>query len=324
MDFLNTTIGKYKLKRLIGEGGMASVYVGVHETLDTKVAVKILNPILSTNKQIRERFVNEAKIMASFNHTNITKIIDFEEAPNYLAIIMELLDGQDLSDFIQSQPKLSDEKINAIFKQILAAFQYAHEKGVIHRDIKPSNIFILEDGTVKILDFGIAKLFGQGNEMTQTGTQIGTPVFMSPEQVKSDKSIDHRSDIYSLGVMLYYLINRKPPYDADTASQFDIFSKIVHEPLPEMTIQSSLSNVVYKACQKERELRYQSCEEFLEEMSLQPKKNKTVISESDLIENLKTKVEIETNKDREQISSRVIMIIVLIFIFLMFFLNLYY
>jgi serine/threonine protein kinase len=263
MEFLNTTIGKYKLTRLIGDGGMASVYEGVHETLDTKVAVKILNPILSTNKQIRERFVNEAKIMASFNHINITKIIDFEEAPNYLAIIMELLDGQDLSDFIQSQPKLSDEKINAIFKQILGAFQYAHEKGVIHRDIKPSNIFILEDGTVKILDFGIAKLFGQGNEMTQTGTQIGTPIFMSPEQVKSDKSIDHRSDIYSLGVMLYFLINGKAPYDTNTASQFDIYSKIVHEPLPKITIQSSLSNLVSKACQKERELRFQSCEEWM-------------------------------------------------------------
>jgi len=295
MDLLNQTIGKYKLTRLIGEGGMATVYEGEHETLDTKVAVKILNPILSTNKQIRERFVSEAKIMASFNHVNITKIIDFEEASNYLAIIMVLLEGQDLNDFIKNNSKLTDEKIISIFSQILAAFQYAHEKGVIHRDIKPSNIFILKDGTVKVLDFGIAKLFGQGNEMTQTGTQIGTPVFMSPEQVKSDKSIDHRSDVYSLGVMLYFLINGKAPYDSNTASQFDIFSKIVHEPLPQMVVQSSISHLVYKACQKKRELRFQSCEEFLDGLDCK--------NESLILENLKlneieiTETSVENKKE---------------------------
>ena len=266
MDYTGQKIEKYLVKRLIGEGGMASVYEAEHEVLGTKAAIKILNPVLTANADIRERFMNEAKMMASFQHTNITKIIDFEETDTFLAIIMEYLEGQDLSELIDSGAKLSENEITSIFEQTLSAFQYAHEKGVIHRDIKPSNIYLLPNGKVKILDFGIAKLFGQGNEKTQAGTQMGTPIYMSPEQVKADKSIDHRSDIYSLGVTLYFALNGKPPYDSDGASQFDIFNKIVYEPLPELTGDSKLIAMVKKACQKDRDQRYQSCEEWLEDL----------------------------------------------------------
>lgn len=266
MDYTGQKIEKYVVKRLIGEGGMASVYEAEHEVLGTKAAIKILNPVLTANADIRERFMNEAKMMASFQHTNITKIIDFEETDTFLAIIMEFLEGQDLSERIESGAKLTESEITSIFEQTLSAFQYAHEKGVIHRDIKPSNIYILPNGKVKILDFGIAKLFGQGNEKTQAGTQMGTPIYMSPEQVKADKSIDHRSDIYSLGVTLYFALNGKPPYDSDGASQFDIFNKIVYEPLPELTGDSKLIAMVKKACQKDRDQRYQSCEEWLEDL----------------------------------------------------------
>ena len=266
MDYTGQKIEKYVVKRLIGEGGMASVYEAEHEVLGTKAAIKILNPVLTANADIRERFMNEAKMMASFQHTNITKIIDFEETDSFLAIIMEYLEGQDLSELIDSGAKLSENEITSIFEQTLSAFQYAHEKGVIHRDIKPSNIYILPNGKVKVLDFGIAKLFGQGNEKTQAGTQMGTPIYMSPEQVKADKSIDHRSDIYSLGVTLYFALNGKPPYDSDGASQFDIFNKIVYEPLPELTGDSKLIAMVKKACQKDRDQRYQSCEEWLEDL----------------------------------------------------------
>jgi len=266
MDYTGQKIEKYLVTRLIGEGGMASVYEAEHEVLGTKAAIKILNPVLTASADIRERFMNEAKMMASFQHSNITKIIDFEETDSFLAIIMEYLEGQDLSERIESGVKLSESEITSIFEQTLSAFQYAHEKGVIHRDIKPSNIYILPNGKVKILDFGIAKLFGQGNEKTQAGTQMGTPIYMSPEQVKADKSIDHRSDIYSLGVTLYFALNGKPPYDADGASQFDIFNKIVYEPLPELSGDSKLIAMVKKACQKDRDQRYQSCEEWLEDL----------------------------------------------------------
>jgi len=264
---INTTIGKYKITRLIGEGGMASVYEAEHELLGTKVAIKVLNPILSANTQIRERFKNEAKVMASLNHPNITRVIDFDEQPQHLSIVMEYLEGEDLSQKIKKNGALSDKQIIEVFTQTLSAFQYAHDKGIVHRDIKPSNIFILPDGQVKILDFGIAKLFGQSNEMTQTGTQMGTPTYMSPEQVKADKTIDNRSDIYSLGVTLYCTVNGKTPYNSATESQFDIFNKIVYEPLPEIIGNSKFNNIINKACAKNREERFQNCNAWLSEMN---------------------------------------------------------
>ena len=263
---INTVIGKHKILRLIGEGGMASVYEAEHEMLGTKVAIKVLNPILSTNAQIRERFRNEAKLMASLNHPNITRVIDFDEQPQQLSIILEFLEGEDLNDKIKREGALNETQTTEIFSQTLLAFQYAHEQGIVHRDIKPSNIFILPNGQVKVLDFGIAKLFGQGNEMTQTGTQMGTPIYMSPEQVKGDKSIDHRSDIYSLGVTMYFAINGKPPYNAETESQFDIFNKIVFEPLSNFFVDSKFNALVLIACQKNREQRFQNCKDWLMKM----------------------------------------------------------
>ena len=264
---INTYIGKYKILRLIGEGGMATVYEAEHEILATRVAIKVLNPILSANSQIRERFMNEAKIMASLNHPNIIKVIDFDDQPQQLSIVLELLEGEDLDEKMKKNVTLSDNEISNIFSQTLSAFEYAHSKGIVHRDIKPANIYILPNGTVKILDFGIAKLFGQGNEMTQTGTQMGTPIFMSPEQIRGEKSIDHRSDIYSLGVTLFVAVSGKSPYDSKTESQFDIFNKIVHEPLPEISGNGKFNQLIYKACNKDREQRFQSCEEWLGEMN---------------------------------------------------------
>lgn len=287
---IHTTIGKYKITRLIGEGGMASVYEAEHEMLGTKVAVKVLNPILSTNTQIKERFRNEAKMMASLDHPNIIKVIDFDEQPQRLSIIIEYLNGEDLNRKIKRDGPLSEKLVYEIFPQILNAFQYAHDKEIIHRDIKPSNIFILPNGHVKILDFGIAKLLSHGNEMTQTGTQLGTPVYMSPEQVKADKSIDHRSDIYSIGVTMFYAINGKPPYNTDTDSQFDIFNKIVYEPLPNLSDTSKYNDIILKACQKNRNERFQSCNEIKNELE-SSRKNKSDDTEKTIIDNHISKYE---------------------------------
>jgi len=263
MDFLNQTIGKYKLIRLIGEGGMAYVYEGVHERLGTRVAVKILNPVLSVNEQIRIRFENEVKLLASLDHPNIIKVIDYDEAPGRLAIIMEYLSGSDLNRILNSGKEISFEKINRLFVQIMSAFQYAHRNGIVHRDIKPSNIFITENDQVKILDFGIAKIYGTGADMTSTGTQMGTPVYMSPEQVKGDRSIDHRSDIYSLGVTFFTMLNGKPPYDTVNTSQFEIFNQIVYQALPALSRCQEFEAFIAKAVQKDRELRYQSIDEMM-------------------------------------------------------------
>ena len=304
---INQTILNYKLIRLIGEGGMASVYEAVHEMLGTKVAIKVLNPILSSNAQIRERFKNEAKVMATLNHPNITRVIDFDEKPDQLCIVMEYLEGEDLSQKIKNTGPLNDKQINQVFSQTLSACQYAHEKGVVHRDIKPSNIFILPDGKVKILDFGIAKLFGQSNEMTQTGTQMGTPTYMSPEQVKADKTIDHRSDIYSLGVTLYYAVNGKSPYNSATESQFDIFNKIVYEPLPDITVNSKYNGFIKKACTKNREERYQNCNAWLAEMnkSQAAKSSPTFNEDKTVFEKNDDKTIFENKEEKSHINEQI-------------------
>lgn len=262
MEHLNKIIGKYRLTNFIGEGGMASVYEGTHEKLGFRVAVKILNPVLTANKQIRQRFENEARFMASLEHPNITRVLDYDEQPDMLAIIMELIKGQDLSTRIRSVGALGPEKATYIFSQILDAFQYAHNRGIIHRDIKPSNIFITPEDQVKILDFGIAKMIGSSDDFTQTGAQMGTPVYMSPEQVTADKTIDHRSDIYSLGVTLFFTLNGKPPYDNTTQSNFEIYNKIVYEPIPHLTQYPAIDEVISRAVNKKREQRFQSAEEF--------------------------------------------------------------
>ena len=213
---INTIIGKYKLLRLIGEGGMASVYEAEHEILATRVAVKVLNPILSVNSQIRERFTNEAKMMASLNHPNIIKVIDFDEQPHQLSIVLELLEGEDLDVKIKKNVPLSDNEINNIFSQTLSAFEYAHSKGIVHRDIKPGNIMITESGAIKVMDFGIARATDDiGATMTSTWNVIGTAQYLSPEQATGELA-DGRSDLYSLGCLMYELLTGQPPFTGDT------------------------------------------------------------------------------------------------------------
>jgi serine/threonine protein kinase len=276
---LDQIIGKYRLTRFIGEGGMANVYEGTHITLGTKAAIKILNPILAKNEQFRQRFQNEAALMASLDHPNITKVFDFEDDGSNFAIVMELLEGMDLNDWVKEKGAFNFETFKPILVQILQSFQYAHNKGILHRDIKPSNIFMDKNGKVKILDFGIAKLFGTGNEMTQTGTQMGTPAYMSPEQVRADKSIDHRSDIYSLGVTLFFALTGHSPYDTEKESQFDIFNKIVFENLPELIENEFANSIIKKACEKDRTLRFQSALE-MEDFILENQSNVKIQNEA--------------------------------------------
>jgi serine/threonine protein kinase len=298
---LDQIIGKYRLTRFIGEGGMANVYEGTHITLGTKAAIKILNPILAKNEQFRQRFQNEAAFMASLDHPNITKVFDFEDDGTNFAIVMELLEGMDLNDWVKAKGAFNFETFKPILVQILQSFQYAHNKGILHRDIKPSNIFIDNNGKVKILDFGIAKLFGTGNEMTQTGTQMGTPAYMSPEQVRADKSIDHRSDIYSLGVTMYFALAGRSPYDTENESQFDIFNKIVFENLPELKDNDKANSIIKKACEKDRALRYQS----VEEIELFLKSNtKTIQIQGNLQQQDDTKVSSKPNQVKSVPSSK--------------------
>jgi uncharacterized protein (TIGR02145 family) len=285
---LNTSIGKYTITRKIGEGGMASVYEARHERLGTKVAIKILSPILARNPQLRQRFENEANFMASLSHSHITRVLDVEEQDDTLAIIMELLEGEDLDARVKRTGPLSTAEVKMIFTQVLNAFDYAHSKGIVHRDIKPANIFIDKNNQVKILDFGIAKLFGTGNEMTQTGTQMGTPVYMSPEQVRGEKSIDHRSDIYSLGVTLYFTLTGKAPYESAEESSYEIFTKIINEPIPNLVNNPTFDAIIQKAVSKDRNARYQAVGEMRKELEASGNpllKTAAPISDKTVIEN---------------------------------------
>ena len=314
---LNTSIGKYTLTRKIGEGGMASVYEAIHERLGTKVAIKILSPILARNPQLRQRFENEANFMASLSHPHITRVLDVEEKDETLAIIMELLEGEDLDARVKRTGPLSTAEVKMLFTQVLNAFDYAHSKGIVHRDVKPANIFIDKNNQVKILDFGIAKLFGTGNEMTQTGTQMGTPVYMSPEQVKGEKSIDHRSDIYALGVTLYFTLTGKAPYESAEESSYEIFTKIINEPIPSLENNPIFDAIIQKAASKDRNTRYQSVEEMRKELeasgnpqpSLHVSETKEemltqVIKATESPKSVETEVEIETKDVLENIPTR--------------------
>ncbi len=257
---IGSKIFNYKITRLIGEGGMAKVYEAVHDKFENRhVAVKILDPILTANADIRQRFENEAKIMATLDHPNIVKVMDYTDAPDKLAIVMEYLEGYTLSEFVKKHGPMNHDLAAKLMTNMLQAFEYAHNHGVVHRDVKPSNIHLDAQMNPKIMDFGIAKLLTTDNNMTRTGTQMGTPTYMSPEQVRDVKDIDKRSDIYSLGVTFYFMLSGAAPYNTSTLSTFDIYNKIVHEPLPPITTNTGFNAVILKATAKNPGDRYGSC-----------------------------------------------------------------
>ncbi len=256
----------YKIECLLGEGGMGTVYLGIHIQLGRKVAIKMLHPNLSKNASIRERFKNEASALAHLHQPNIVALFDYYESDEGLFLIMEYVDGMELADHINKVSGPIDEK-SAIhyFNQILDAFSFAHNNKVVHRDIKPSNILINKANDIKIMDFGIAKIMDSQKSLTKTGMQMGTVFYMSPEQVNGQK-IDQRSDIYSLGVTLFQMITGKCPYNNDT-TEFQIYNNIVNDPLPDPTsiypgASKHLARVIAKATQKNVEDRFHSCEEF--------------------------------------------------------------
>ncbi len=269
---LHQQIQNYKITALLGEGGMGTVYLAEHITIQRKVAVKVLHSQLTKNESLRQRFQNEAVLMAKLQHPSIVSLIDFFEQDGNLFLIMEYVDGISLDDFIKNlSAPVSIERGKNIMLQILNGFAYAHSNGIIHRDVKPSNIFITKNDQVKILDFGIAKLLDDvQNKLTKTGTQIGTAYYMSPEQVKAQE-LDQRTDIYSLGITFYELLSGFCPY-ANSQSEYDVYRRIVEEPLVSLT--ESLGNqyshvwtVIEKQTQKNKAWRYSNCNEIIRDLT---------------------------------------------------------
>ena len=223
------TINGFELKRRLGVGGMAEVWYAENE-IGMKAAVKILSEELSHNAQMKERFLNEAKVMVKLDHPNIRKVQGYGNIDGRPAIIMEYLDGSDLKARMKQGQHFTDEELKRWWNQIVDALNYTHAKDIVHRDIKPSNIFIDQKGNAKLLDFGIAKV-ADTTTGTLTGSTLGTRIYMSPEQVKDPKRVGTASDVYSLAVSFVHLLTGKAPYDSTTSSDYDIQVSIVTKPV---------------------------------------------------------------------------------------------
>lgn len=238
---IGTMIGRYRVERGIGEGGMGSVYELLQPAIHKRMALKLLHEEYAERPEIVRRFFDEARAVNLIGHPNIVDITDFSHLPDGRPfIVMEHLDGQSLEDYLLEQGPLSTELVIEILRQLCSALGAAHEKGIVHRDLKPENIFLLRhpDGAlhVKVLDFGIAKLRGSsdGEGMsTQTGIVLGTPTYMSPEQATGNtQSADHRTDIYSLGILIYQMLVGDPPFRGKSFAELII--KHIQQEAPTM------------------------------------------------------------------------------------------
>jgi serine/threonine protein kinase len=257
------TITNYTIKKSIGQGGMATVYLANHQLLQNKVAIKVLSQEYVRNENIRKRFLAEARNMASMSHPNIIKVTDLIDDGDTVAFVMEHIEGETLKEHLDRKGKLNDDEIKTIFSQMLEAVGYVHDKKLVHRDIKPSNFMINSEGQVKLLDFGIAKnIDANSADYTQTGTtqNMGTPMYMSPEQIKSTKDVTLQSDIYSLGVVLWQMVMGKKPYDTNTSSTYELQNKIVTENLS--LTNSKFDSIIEVATAKELNIRFNTCNEL--------------------------------------------------------------
>ena len=236
---------------LIGQGGMGAVYRARHVKLDRPVAVKIVDARLRDDAAFEERFTREARTMAQLNHPNVVSVYDFGHREDLYYLIMEFVDGVNLRQTIEAG-ELDPHEALALVPHICSALQYAHDKGVVHRDIKPENILIDRNGTIKIADFGLAKLMGNEGSRRLTGTRqvMGTPHYMAPEQIENPAAVDHRADIFALGVVFYELLTGELP-----VGRFPPPSKKVQ-------IDVRLDDVVLRTLEKEPSLRYQQASEL--------------------------------------------------------------
>ena len=295
---IGKTIEKYKIMSEIGKGGMGIVYLAEHVHLGRRFAVKCLAPQLTGDRRFSERFHQEARKQAQLGHPNIVQATDFFEQDGQFFLVMEYVDGQGLDEMIENRRKLPEKEALSIFKDVLDGLNFAHSRGVIHRDIKPSNILVDRGGRAKIMDFGIAIMAGE-KRLTATGTNVGSPWYMSPEQIRHPMEIDHRSDVYSIGIVLYEILTGDIPFDGDT--DYEIKDKQINSPVPEPTernpqISNILSKIILKALEKVPDDRFNGCGElleYIEEYETKPKQEKTATQQpaSRPSEGAKTKTE---------------------------------
>jgi serine/threonine-protein kinase len=212
-NLIGTRINDYQVLRRLGRGGMADVYVALHQSLDRQVALKVLRRQLASDGEYVERFRREARAAAKLNHPNIVQVYEVGRSGDHHYIAQELIDGPNLKERVERQGPLTADEATDVLRAVSAALAVAHQSGITHRDIKPENILQSLRGDIKVADFGLARLVG-GGDLTQAGLTMGTPRYMSPEQVQG-KSVGPSSDLYSLGCTLYFLLTGRPPFDAE-------------------------------------------------------------------------------------------------------------
>jgi len=274
-EWIGHTLSKVEIQKLLGRGGMADVYLGRHTTLNRPVAVKILHSHLSENDSLLARFRAEAQAVAAMRHPHIVQVLDFDIADDRPYIVMELLDGISLRDYLSEARKLGrklePETVAFLISSLASALDYAHARGIVHRDVKPANVMLRRDGPIDpavplphdvdvvLTDFGVAHM-ADASIQTASGVIIGTPSYMSPEQVKGEL-IDGRSDIYALGIILYEMLSGQLPFDGDT--QASILIKHISEPIPPLPgAIPDVQAVINRALAKDPAKRYQKASDL--------------------------------------------------------------
>lgn len=266
-DPIPLQLGNYKILTKIGKGGMGDIYKALQEPLNRIVALKVLPPQLSRDKEFAKRFEIEAKAISLLQHQNIVSIYEYGDSNGLTYFAMQFVDGLDLGRRIAEKGVLTIAEIIDYAKQIGRALRYAHSCNIIHRDIKPGNVLIEKNGVVRLSDFGIAKIFS-GTNITMTGSAVGTPEYMSPEQAQG-KKLDAQTDLYSLGVVIYEMLTRKPPFTGN--NPMSVAYKQVHEQpdppsLKRKDTPRRLEMIVLKALKKDKRERYASAEEMLDHL----------------------------------------------------------
>ena len=282
-QIIGQTVGNYLVKQKLGEGGMGSVYLAEHPTIGKKVALKVLHAEFSSNPEVAERFFTEAKSVNAIGHPNIVDIVDYgvlQTGPGgrdqLVYFIMEYLAGMTLSHVIRTESPMPPERALTIALQVADALAASHKTGIVHRDLKPDNIILIQRGRdrdfVKLLDFGIAKLTGSdglSSHKTRTGLVLGTPAYMSPEQCEGRATVDHRTDIYALGVVLYEMLVGRVPFVGEGYGEI-LVQHLTQQPVPPSQyrmMSMHVEQVVLKALEKRADMRYPTMDELMRAMS---------------------------------------------------------
>jgi len=260
---IGSVVGNYKIIYKIGEGGMGAVFKGVDLMLEREVAIKMLRPELAQQPSVVERFRTEAVTLAKLNHPNVATLHSFFRQGEDFFMVMEFVRGETLDSIIRQHGAMPCERAVELFSMALEGIDHAHKMGIVHRDIKPANMMLTDTGSIKVMDFGIARVLGT-DRLTRAGHLIGTAEYMSPEQVRGEET-DARSDIYSLGILLYEMLTGRVPFN--NTSEYELMrSQIEDAPTPPRTfaphIPLGVEQAIMRSLAKKREARYQSASEF--------------------------------------------------------------